>query len=159
MPWLPFVERTRSVQVRQVQNDELNTRWRHRLYSNETHAIYKNERINILTINLPYQYKPYTSGFYTTQFVAIASFLRLPIGRFVMATTAPTFPQLASKVNTKAATFQTTASKWDAILGDFDIASAEASRESKSAGAIEKHTARQLLGELGPTTPYPPVSR
>lgn len=75
-----------------------------------------------------------------------------------MATTAPTFPQLTSRVNTNAATFQTTTSKWDEILGDFDIASAEASCESKSAGAIEKHTARQLLGELGPTT-YPPVSR
>lgn len=78
-----------------------------------------------------------------------------------MATTAPIFPQLTSRINTKAATFQTTASKWDAILGDFDIASTEASCESKSAGAIEKHTARQLLGELEPRPnhPYPPLSR
>ncbi|TVY17575.1 putative mitochondrial methylcrotonoyl-CoA carboxylase beta chain [Lachnellula arida] len=56
-----------------------------------------------------------------------------------------TFPQYPTHINDKSPKFQETASKWTGILADFAGASLEAASESKSLGALEKHTAGQLL--------------
>jgi len=56
------------------------------------------------------------------------------------------FPQLASRVNKSLPTFYQNLSKWELILQRFDAASIEASSESKTAAAITKHTAQQILG-------------
>jgi hypothetical protein len=58
-----------------------------------------------------------------------------------------TFPRIESRIDTKSPTYQEKLLKWENITLQFNLASAEASSESKSAIAIEKHTARQLLGK------------
>jgi len=58
-----------------------------------------------------------------------------------------TFPQLSSSINQKTPGFHENELKWKTILHAFDVASTEACSESKTAAAITKHTARQLLGK------------
>jgi len=58
------------------------------------------------------------------------------------------FPRLASSIHAKQPDFQTNAKIWTGIIAKHDAALTVATSESKTAAAIEKHTARQLLGKL-----------
>lgn len=58
-----------------------------------------------------------------------------------------TFPQIRSNINSKLPAFKENSEKWEEIIQNFEKASVEASLESISAGAIEKHTAQQILGK------------
>jgi hypothetical protein len=58
------------------------------------------------------------------------------------------FPQIPSKINVKSPKFEENSAKWKHIIQKYEDASAEASREGRSAKALEKHTTRHILGKV-----------
>jgi hypothetical protein len=58
------------------------------------------------------------------------------------------FPQVPSKINVKSPKFEENSAKWKHIIQKYEEASVEASREGKSAKALEKHTTRHILGKF-----------
>jgi predicted house-cleaning NTP pyrophosphatase (Maf/HAM1 superfamily) len=57
------------------------------------------------------------------------------------------FPQISTKINVKSPKFEENSAKWKQILQKYEDASVEASREGKSAKALEKYTMRHILGK------------
>ncbi|KAE9366312.1 ClpP/crotonase [Stipitochalara longipes BDJ] len=70
------------------------------------------------------------------------------------------FPQVPSKINVKSPKFGENSAKWKHIIQKYEDASVEASREGKSAKALEKHTTRHILARdrvallRDPDTPF-----
>ncbi|KAF2102487.1 ClpP/crotonase [Rhizodiscina lignyota] len=70
------------------------------------------------------------------------------------------FPRIPSKINVKSPKFEENSVKWKHIIQKYEDASVEASREGKSAKALEKHTARHILARdrvvllRDPDTPF-----
>jgi hypothetical protein len=64
-----------------------------------------------------------------------------------MATASTTFSPRISLVDPKQPRFRENELAWERIVAQFDDASAEASKESKSSKAIDNHTSKQLLGK------------